>query len=47
MGIAPHYTSPPRRVDDFIEFAVWSVRKYAANMNTAAKKSSAVMIGAE
>lgn len=47
MGIAPHYTSPPRRVDDFIEFAVWSVRKYATNMNTAAKKSSAVLIGAE
>jgi beta-xylosidase len=42
MGIAPHYTSPPRRVDDFIEFTVWSVRKYAA-----AKKRSEVLIGAE
>jgi beta-xylosidase len=42
MGLAPHYTSPPKRVEDFIEFAVWSVRKYAA-----AKKSSAVLIGAE
>jgi len=42
MGLAPHYTSPPRRVDDFIEFAVWSVRKYAA-----ARKSKEVLIGAE
>jgi beta-xylosidase len=42
MGIAPHYTSPPRRAEDFAEFAVWSVRKYAA-----AKKSNAVLIGAE
>jgi beta-xylosidase len=42
MGIAPHYTSPPRRVDDFVEFAVWSVRKYAA-----VKKRNEVLIGAE
>jgi len=43
MGIAPHYTSPPRRVDDFIEFAVWSVRKYAAAKT---KKKGEVLIGA-
>ncbi len=42
MGLAPHYTSPPKRVEDFVEFAVWSVRKYAK-----ARKSDAVMIGAE
>ena len=42
MGLAPHYTSPPKRVEDFVEFAVWSVRKYAT-----ARKSDAVMIGAE
>jgi beta-xylosidase len=48
MGIAPHYTSPPRRVDDFVEFAVWAVRKYAAAGKTAAaKRNSAVLIGAE
>jgi beta-xylosidase len=29
LGIVPHYTSPPRRVDDFAEFASWAVRKYA------------------
>jgi beta-xylosidase len=42
MGQAPHYTSPPKRAEDFVEFAVWSVRKYAK-----ARKSDAVMIGAE
>jgi beta-xylosidase len=41
MGVAPHYASPPRRVEDFVEFAVWSVRKYAA-----AKKSNDVLVGA-
>src|SRR6185312_8950890 len=30
MGIQPHYTSPPKRAEDFAEFAVWAVRKYAA-----------------
>ena len=41
MGIAPHYTSPPKRAEDFAEFAVWAVRKYAA-----AKKDNQVLIGA-
>ena len=41
MGVAPHYTSPPRRAQDFVDFSVWSVRRYAA-----AKKSSDVFIGA-
>lgn len=41
LGVAPHYTSPPRRAEDFVEFAVWSVRKYAA-----AGKSAEVLIGA-
>jgi beta-xylosidase len=40
-GMAPHYTSPPMRAEDFVEFAVWSVRRYAA-----AKKSNDVLIGA-
>jgi beta-xylosidase len=41
MGIAPHYTSPPKRAEDFVEFALWAVRKYAA-----AKKDNDVLIGA-
>jgi beta-xylosidase len=40
-GIAPHYTSPPKRAEDFAEFAVWAVRKYAA-----AKSHNHVLIGA-
>jgi beta-xylosidase len=40
LGLAPHYTSPPRRPDDFAEFAVWAVRRYAPANRPA-------MIGAE
>jgi beta-xylosidase len=41
MGLAPHYTSPPKKTDDFAEFAVWAVRRYAA-----ARKDNDVLIGA-
>jgi beta-xylosidase len=44
LGLAPHYTSPPKRVEDFVEFALWSVRKYAA---VKAKKDNDVLIGAK
>jgi beta-xylosidase len=43
MGLAPHYTSPPRRVEDFEKFAVWAVRKYAA---AKAKQDKDILIGA-
>ena len=43
MGVTPHYTSPPQRVEDFVEFALWSVRKYAA---APAKQGNQVLIGA-
>jgi len=42
LGIVPHYTSPPKRPEDFAEFAVWTVRRYAA-----AAKAKEIMIGAE
>jgi beta-xylosidase len=29
LGIAPHYTSPPKHAADFAEFAAWAVRRYA------------------
>jgi beta-xylosidase len=41
LGLAPHYTSPPKRVEDFLEFVVWSVRRYAE-----ARKTNEVLIGA-
>jgi beta-xylosidase len=30
LGLAPHYTSPPKSAEQFAEFAVWTVRRYAA-----------------
>lgn len=29
LGIAPHYTSPPKNPEDFAEFAAWAVGRYA------------------
>jgi beta-xylosidase len=29
LGVVPHYTSPPKQAQDFAEFALWAVRKYA------------------
>ena len=29
LGVAPHYTSPPKRVEDFAEFVSWAMRRYA------------------
>jgi beta-xylosidase len=29
LGMAPHYTSPPKRAEDFAEFAAWAVQRYA------------------
>jgi beta-xylosidase len=42
LGIIPHYTSPPKRVDDFADFAGWAVRKYAP-----ACKPKEALMGAE
>jgi beta-xylosidase len=37
LGIAPHYTSPPRNPQDFAEFAAWMVSRYVpANRSTPA-----------
>ncbi len=30
LGLAPHYTSPPKSPEDFAEFAVWAVERYAS-----------------
>jgi beta-xylosidase len=29
LGVAPHYTSPPKNAADFAEFAAWAVSRYA------------------
>jgi beta-xylosidase len=28
-GVAPHYTSPPKSVDEFADFCAWMVQRYA------------------
>jgi beta-xylosidase len=33
LGIAPHYTSPPKNPSDFAEFAAWAVERYAPTRN--------------
>jgi beta-xylosidase len=32
LGIVPHYTSPPKSPEDFADFAVWAVNRYAPAM---------------
>ena len=37
LGIAPHYTSPPKNQQDFADFAAWMISRYApANRSTPA-----------
>jgi beta-xylosidase len=43
LGIAPHYTSPPKNPQDFAEFAAWAVGRYAPQSRTA---TQATEIGA-
>jgi beta-xylosidase len=42
LGVVPHYTSPPKQAQDFAEFALWAVRKYAP-----ASKPNEALIGAD
>ncbi len=42
LGVAPHYTSPPKNPDDFAEFAAWAVERYV----TANRRSGPVPVGA-
>ncbi|HZR29692.1 MAG TPA: beta-xylosidase [Terriglobales bacterium] len=32
LGVMPHYTSPPKSPEDFAEFAVWAVERYASGV---------------
>ena len=41
LGIAPHYTSPPKDPNSFAEFAEWAVARYAP-----ARKHQEVSAGA-
>jgi beta-xylosidase len=43
LGLVPHYTSPPKEPGDFVDFAVWAVRKYAP----ARRRAKEILIGAQ
>lgn len=41
LGMAPHYTSPPRSARDFADFAAWTVQRYAP-AGTSVRRTSEV-----
>jgi beta-xylosidase len=46
LGIAPHYTSPPKNPEDFAEFAAWAVERYApAGKRTAGSDADRAEVG--
>jgi beta-xylosidase len=48
LGVAPHYTSPPRSAQDFADFAAWATAKYAARKSRVTEsKCDGVEVGAE
>ena len=40
LGVAPHYTSPPKNAGDFAEFAAWAVQRYAPRVSRDARRCS-------
>lgn len=46
LGLASHYASPPKRVEDFAEFAGWAVNRYVSRIHTETKLAEATA-GAE
>ena len=47
LGIAPHYTSPPKNPQDFATFVAWAVERYAAPRRLRQHASSGVEVGAQ
>lgn len=49
LGLAPHYTSPPKNAEDFAEFAAWAVGRYAPRERSAEaqRQAAAVQVGVE
>lgn len=46
LGIAPHYTSPPKRAKDFADFAAWAVARYAPPQPENGNRDK-IVVGAE
>lgn len=48
LGIAPHYTSPPKSVQDFADFVKWVVSKYGMRKSAAHQAHcNSIEVGAE
>ncbi len=45
-GLAPHYTSPPKDVNDFAEFTRWAVNRYAAHGSYGERRGEQIEVGA-
>jgi beta-xylosidase len=43
LGVEPHYTSPPKRAEDFADFARWAVGRYAPAAKIASRQEGAVI----
>lgn len=41
LGLAPHYTSPPKNVNDFVDFTTWAVERYVPRRAAAPVASGA------
>jgi beta-xylosidase len=39
LGVAPHYTSPPKAIEGFADFAEWMVKRYACGTPSAQQSS--------
>lgn len=46
LGIASHYTSPPKNPEDFAEFAAWAVGRYASRSTSGTNQPVAAEMGA-
>jgi hypothetical protein len=47
LGMWPHYTAPPKNVNDFAEFVTWAVERYAApNGKTQNLRAEGMRVGA-
>jgi beta-xylosidase len=45
LGMAPHYTSPPKRAEDFAEFAAWAVDRYAPGVKVSSQTDTMLSTG--
>ena len=47
LGIAPHYTSPPKDPSDFAQFAAWAVDRYVIKKSPASSLGDRAVVGAQ